>query len=191
MKSKSWFKHCPICWIIMGLFMLTVGIITVAGHLLHLRINTTPSMPEGLWQVLPVNVNKLNRGDIVLICPPKTQLFEMAYQRGYISRGNCPSGYEPLLKRIIALPGDSVQVSESGLSVNGQSIPNSRPIKRDVYGKPLPQLAYGTYSIYQGSMWVLANTNPASFDGRYWGTLTMAYVVGVAKPVLVYRTNTH
>lgn len=164
-----------------------LGIITLVGHIFHLRINTTPSMPEGIWQISPVE--QLHHGDIVLICPIKNKLFETAYQRGYIARGDCSSGYEPLLKHVIALPGDNVQVSENGISVNGQLIPNSRPIKRDVYGKPLPQIAYGIYPVFNRNVWVLANTNPASFDGRYWGALPMTYIIGTAKPVLVDCIN--
>lgn len=175
----------------MGLFILTIGAITVAGYLFQLRVNTTPSMPEGIWQVLPVNVNKLRQGDVVLICPPKTQLFKMAYQRGYIGRGNCPSRLEPLLKRIIALPGDSVQISANGLSVNGQLIPNSHAIKCDAYGKPLPVLLQKTYHVLDNQIWVLANTNPASFDSRYWGSLSIFTIVGVAKPVAVENSNNY
>ena len=43
----------------------------------------------------------------------------------------------PLLKRVVALAGDVVSVSSSGVSINGQLLPNSAPLFDDEAGRPL------------------------------------------------------
>ena len=40
-----------------------------AAQMSGLRVNTTASMPVGLWRVAPV-VAELRRGDVVTACPP-------------------------------------------------------------------------------------------------------------------------
>ena len=47
-------------------------------------------------------------------------------------------GYEarelPLLKRVVAFAGDEVSVSSSGVSINGQLLPDSAPLFHDEAG---------------------------------------------------------
>jgi conjugative transfer signal peptidase TraF len=169
----------------------TLGLLVLAWagyRLWGLRMNTTSSMPIGLWQLKAITKQSLHRGDAVFICPPKTPLFKMAYQRGYMGRGHCPSGFEPLLKRVAALPGDSVTLSAQGVTVNGVLISHSQAISCDVYGRALPALPHGRYHVGYGMVWVIANTNPASFDARYWGALPIANIEGTARPVWVHAT---
>lgn len=172
--------------------LLSLGLLVLAWigyRLFGFRINTTPSMPIGLWQLNAMDKKPLHRGDAVFICPPRTPLFKMAYQRGYIGRGHCPSGFEPLLKHIAALPGDNVTLSAQGVAVNGALISHSQTISCDVYGRALPILPYGQYRVNHGMVWVIANTNPASFDARYWGALPIANIEGTARPMWVHPTT--
>ena len=43
----------------------------------------------------------------------------------------CPDGFSPLIKPVIAWPGDTVEISASGIVVNGQPLPNTATISRD------------------------------------------------------------
>ena len=76
----------------------------VGANVAGLRINSTPSMPRGLWQVV-ANDTPLRRGEIVTVCPPDTKLIRLGASRGYIPAGRCPGGYEPLVKPIAATVG--------------------------------------------------------------------------------------
>jgi conjugative transfer signal peptidase TraF len=97
------------------------------GH--RLIVNRTHSLPVGLyyWSDVPIK-----KGSIVLFKPDhSTPLEQLGIERGYEAREL------PLLKRVVALPGDSVSVSSSGVSINGQLLPNSAPLLRDEAGRPL------------------------------------------------------
>jgi len=138
------------------------------GWLAGLRLNLTGSLPVGLYlasRAVPV------RGAIVLAClPPPVAAF--ARDRGYVPRGGgCPGDVLPLGKPVLAVAGDTVTVTSSGLLVNGIPIPNSRPLATDRKGRALPRLAIGRYVVRPGSLWIVSSYSPFSFDSRYFGTV--------------------
>src|ERR1700759_1123487 len=97
------------------------------GH--RLVVNRTHSLPVGLyyWSDVPIK-----KGPIVLFKPDQSApLQQLGIKRGYEAREL------PLLKRVVALVGDVVSVSSSGVSINGQLLPNSAPLFRDEAGRPL------------------------------------------------------
>ena len=53
----------------------------------------------------------------------------------------CPDGFSPLIKPVVAWPGDLVSVSANGIRVNGRPLPNSAPIERDSKGQQLRPFA--------------------------------------------------
>jgi conjugative transfer signal peptidase TraF len=151
-----------------------------------LRFNTTPSMPIGLWKIVPGGVAP-KRGDIVTVCLPDNVTARLAMRRSYIARGACPDGAEPLVKPIAAAAGDVVTVSATGISVNATPISNSAPLARDEAGRALHSMPEGSYRLAPGELWLLSGHDNRSFDSRYFGAVPVANVLGVARPVWVLR----
>jgi conjugative transfer signal peptidase TraF len=151
-----------------------------------LRLNDTPSVPTGLWRVLPFD-GPLKRGQIVSICPPPTPVFAEAHTRGYLAKGRCPSGLEPMLKPVAAIGGDVVQKTPNGVTVNGVLAPNSLALAADSQGRPLPALASDPRVIQQDEVFLLSGMNQRSFDSRYFGPLPVSAVEGIAVPVWTGR----
>jgi conjugative transfer signal peptidase TraF len=123
------------------------------------------------------------RGTIVLAClPPEVAAF--ARERGYVpSGGACAGGVVPIGKAVVAIAGDTVMVTASGLLVNGASIPNSRALATDRKGRPLPQLPAGRHIVGPGTVWVLSSYSPFSFDSRYFGAIKASDVRGRLQPL--------
>ena len=97
------------------------------GH--RLVANRTHSLPVELYYWINVPIKK---GSIVLFKPDQsTPLQQLGINRGYEARKL------PLLKRVVALAGDVVSVSSSGVSINGQHLPNSAPLLDDEDGRSL------------------------------------------------------
>lgn len=147
-------------------------------------INTTPSLPRGLWQTTPIH-GPVQRGEIVLLCPLKTEAFILAYRRGYLGGGDCPSGFERMQKPIVALPGDKVQVSVQGISVNGQWLKNSVSLATDMRNRPLPVVPPGAYTVAPNTVWVVSTFNRLSYDSRYFGPVPLSDIKGSARPIFV------
>jgi conjugative transfer signal peptidase TraF len=169
----------------LGLIWGTWTLIAATGLMAYaagFRVNTTPSMPLGVWRIEP-HTAALHPGDVVTFCPPDTAVFRAATERGYVPRGGCASGVEPLLKPVVAVEGDVVTVTPDGVAVNGSPIPGSAPLVRDTAGRPLRPLPPGDYRLASGELWLLSTYTPRSWDSRYFGAVPAASIVGVARPV--------
>lgn len=51
----------------------------------------------------------------------------MGLERNYINPGLCDDGYAYLMKKVVAVKGDVVSVTDEGVFVNGQFVPYSKP----------------------------------------------------------------
>jgi conjugative transfer signal peptidase TraF len=164
-----------------------VALLWAAAWLCGIRVNTSESMPTGIWLATgaPPSNGMLTRGVIVTLCPTDAPAFRLAKQRGYIGRGWCPHTYQPLFKPVVAIAGDEVSVSPVGIEVNGVHIANSAPLRADNARRPLPTLPYGRYTVPQGSVWVVSSYNSRSFDSRYFGSVKISNVRGIVVPLWV------
>ena len=99
----------------------------------------------------------------------------------------CPDGFSPLIKPVVAWPGDFVSVSADGISVNGHLLKNSAPIERDSKGQQLRPFAAGEYTVGPKELWVVSSFSPRSFDSRYFGPIPLKSVHSWLRPLLVER----
>ena len=83
---------------------------------------------------------------------------------------------QDLIKRIIGLPGDSVQVNGSNVYVNGQ--PLAEPY---IAAAPMYQ---GQWQVPEGFLFVLGDNRNDSSDSHSWGLLPRENVIG--KALLIY-----
>jgi conjugative transfer signal peptidase TraF len=147
---------------------------------LHYAVNVSPSLPLGVYRVVPPG--RLALGDIVLVCLAGDAA-ALARARGYLARGRCVAGVEPLGKRIGAMVGDAIAVTPQGVMVNGIPIPFTTPLRADSRGRPLPQLAGYRRTLGQGELWLIATAHRPSFDSRYFGPVSIGDVIAVGCPV--------
>lgn len=166
-----------IVWGLAALIWLVVEIVFAAGW----RINHTASLPMGLWRVRAVDA-PIRAGQIVEFCPPDTALFRTARERGYLGHGDCPGGYERLMKPVVAVGGDKVEVTASGIAVNGRLLANSTGLAKDGAGRDLPHVLPATVTVAEGELWLVSSHHPASFDSRYFGPIPAARVLHIAEP---------
>jgi conjugative transfer signal peptidase TraF len=143
---------------------VSVGTFQLFG-LLGLRINTSPSLPMGLYITADSDAN------LVEFCPVEP-FATLAIVRGYRDSGICPDGAAPLLKPVVAKPGDVVELSARGISVNGALLSNTAPLSKDTKGRPLEPWRFGRYLVAFGTVWVASSYHPRSFDSRYFGPIS-------------------
>lgn len=156
--------------------------VLVLGAIVGLRLNiASNSLPPGLYRIAP-----RGKGSDLLICP--TGIAEsISISRGYRPKGaGCGDGYAPLLKPISARYGDTVTVSNAGVSINGRQLLNSRQYARDALGRPLPQVPAGTYPVLPGTVWAISSYNRFSFDSRYFGSIPLDEKVRYANPFWLF-----
>src|SRR5882672_439753 len=89
------------------------------------RINLSASVPRGVYRLSAATPS---RGNFVAVCPPASRVFQQARSRGYLLRGPCPGDYEPLIKVLAAVGGDSIRVDRDGIRIGGVLWPSSVPL---------------------------------------------------------------
>lgn len=170
-----------------GVFNLLVAaassalLIVLAGSFGGFRINLTPSEPIGLWRILPLDRNPAV-GDIVFVCLPRSALVDEARDRGYLRRGLCASRYAPLIKTVMAVTGQQVEIIRT-VRIDGAEIPHSALARVDGMGRPLIAARDGRIPL--GHVFLLSPF-PGSWDSRYFGTVPTSSIVGLAQEVLTF-----
>ena len=149
---------------------------------LRVRVNWTDSLPRGLYLVNAVPRAGVVRGEIVVACPPRPYA-EIGRDHGYLIAGGCPGGVAPVLKLVAARAGDVVQLSSSGIEVNGSRLPGTVLLAADNRGDPPVHVAFGRYRVPAGEIW-LFTPKPNGYDSRYFGPVPMKNVLNVARPLL-------
>jgi conjugative transfer signal peptidase TraF len=137
--------------------------------------NASESVPIGLYRVQ--QANRLFVTELVAVQPPDP-LATFLDLNGYL-----PAGL-PMLKRVLALPGQTV--CRSGLTVSVDAIEMGEAQDRDGRGRPLPKWQ-GCRVVGEGELFVMNWQSANSLDGRYFGFLPASSVVGRALPVWTWE----
>jgi len=150
-------------------------------YLLGLRYNFTPSFARGFY-LIQDKTPPYEPGELVIFCPPDNTAFQLASEREYIARGLCGTGkFRPLIKRVVAVEGDKVVISEEDVHVNGARVTNSTIMTHDSKGRPITSFEGGIVPV--GSLFLMSDENPNSYDGRYFGFITQEQIIGTIKPL--------
>jgi signal peptidase I len=144
-------------------------------------------------------------------------------QWGDPSRGDIVVFYSPkdgirLVKRVIGLPGDTVQLRNEVLYLNGvaqsYSLRDSKAFARDIFEDRNPVVAvehlgtcdhlvlalpgrpalrsFGPYVVAPGRYFMMGDSRDNSTDSRFFGTVARDQIVGRASTVLVsFDTSRH
>ncbi len=80
---------------------------------------------------------------------------------------------DALIKRIIGLPGEKVQVKGGIVYIN------NRPLKEDFIAAK-PNYTWGPQVVPPNSYFVLGDNRNQSYDGHYWGFVPRGNIVGQA-----------
>ena len=173
---------------------LVAVIAFVAWTAPHIMYNFTPSMPVGFYWIWrphgPVKV-----GDVVMACVPlDTPAAREGLRRHYLPMHRfgtlrCPGNVYPVVKPVVAVPGDTVTLSMAGVSVNHHLLRNTAIIANDPQDRPVWHMPLKSYLVPAHTYWLISGLNRLSFDSRYWGPVTRADIVRRAVPILTFSWN--
>ena len=124
------------------------------------NVSMQPTLHEGNLLVVNKLAYKLGepkRGDIIIF-----------HYQGTLT--------EDYIKRVIGLPGDTIDIGGGVVRVNGQAI-------TEPYIAELPGYT-GTWKVPEGELFVLGDNRNRSSDSHDWGFVKQEWVVG--KAILVY-----
>jgi conjugative transfer signal peptidase TraF len=133
--------------------------------------NATASTPTGLYVLRPVG--RLRTLELVAVQPPEPIANYLA-DGGFLPKG------VPLLKHVMALPGQTVCRAGDTITVDGIEVGEAQD--RDHLGRLLPRWS-GCRTLAPGNVFLMNPTVPNSLDGRYFGPLPATSIVARAVPL--------
>jgi signal peptidase I len=99
-------------------------------------------------------------------------------------------GDSDLVKRVIALPGQTIYSSGNSIYVDGRLLAEPYLPAYDPLGRPVPNATrQHPYRVPAGEFYMLGDNRADSCDSRYWGPINGSSIVG--KAVLTYWHNNH
>ena len=145
--------------------------ILVGDHLIMSRLGYDAGVPFTNWHV-PLWRNPL-RQQIIIFKPP----------------------YDPsqtdLIKRVIGLPGDLIELRHGSVYVNGSELQENYalgPTEPAPFGEAphgFPHVTF-PYRVPLNSYFVMGDNRTNSYDSRFWGPVPRYYILGT--PVAIYMS---
>ena len=128
-----------------------------------------PTLQKGdriLVQKAFFNWHDLHRGDIVVFARPP--------------RDHCGGAADSdLVKRIIALPGQTIYSAGNTVYVNGRPLAEPYLPRIDPLGPPIPDASrLHPFRVPAGDFYVLGDNRQISCDSRFWGPIKGSSIVG-------------
>ena len=158
-----------------------LGIAALAWPSVHTPVarivyNPSDSVPRGWYRI--GSADSLHVGSIVLARLP-ADAAALAAQRGYLPE------HIPLLKRIGAMAPQQVCIEKHIVRIDGKV----EAVVHTVDGRGRPLFAWQQCRrLHDGELFLLSATNPASFDSRYFGPVSVSTVIGSAQPLWTWGT---
>ncbi|MGH3121882.1 MAG: signal peptidase I [Streptosporangiaceae bacterium] len=123
------------------------------------------------------NRHDLHEGDIVVFTRPP--------------RDQCPGpADDDLVKRIIALPGQTIYSAGGTIYVDGRRLAEPYLPRIDPLGPPIPDATReDPFHVPRGEFYVMGDNRQASCDSRYWGPIQGSSIIGRA--VLLWWRDGH
>jgi conjugative transfer signal peptidase TraF len=150
--------------------------------------NYTHSAPFGLYREISDPANAPHDPAPYIFFCPDVRWPAMKGQPNYRNpMRTCPDGFAPLIKPVVAWPGDTVETSAAGVSVNGRPLPHTATMDRDSSGRQIHPFPAGKYLVQGNQLWVVSSFSPRSFDSRYFGPIPLKSVRSWIRPLFVER----
>jgi conjugative transfer signal peptidase TraF len=133
--------------------------------------NASSSVPIGLYAIRPAGTLRVT--ELVVVRPPSA-LASFLDARRYLPKG------VPMLKRILALSGQTICRSDRTITVDGIAV--GEALDHDRSGRALP-IWRGCRVVAGDEVFLMNWQSKDSFDGRYFGPLPANTIAGRADPL--------
>jgi signal peptidase I len=162
-------------WVALAFFLIT-------GTMVQARVIPSGSMENTLLVGDHLLMSRLGYDATVPFTRLHMRLWREPHrQQVIIFRAPLPGSDEDFIKRLIAVPGDTVEIRAGVVFVNGRAL--SEPYRN---GPPDAFDNYGRVTVPAHNFFVLGDNRDDSYDSRYWGFVPEANILGT--PVVIYMS---
>ena len=138
----------------------------IGDHILVSKFNYGIKLPLIRSTLIPFGTPE--RGDIVVFIYPEDRS-------------------KDFIKRLIALPGDTVEIRDKKILINGLPYQDGHGVYTDrmiIPGSVQPRDNFGPVKVPDNSFFVMGDNRDESYDSRFWGMVNQRDVLG--KALIIY-----
>ena len=138
----------------------------IGDHILVTKFNYGVRLPLIRSTLIPAGTPE--RGDIVVFIYPEDRS-------------------KDFIKRLIGLPGDTIEIRDKQILLNGLPWSDANGVYVDnlmIPGNVQPRDNFGPVTVPQDSIFVMGDNRDESYDSRFWGFVPMKEVLG--KALIIY-----
>lgn len=133
-------------WVPSGSMLPTIQI---GDHLFVNKLAYGARIPFTSYEV--AHWSGVGRGDIVVFISPQDRKTD-------------------LIKRVIAIGGDTVEIRNKRLFINGEAVPDSHATFTDSSSRSIvPRDNFGPVTVPAGKFFAMGDNRDHSYDSRFWG----------------------
>ncbi len=143
----------------------------IGDHILVSKFNYGVKLPFLRSTLIPLGTPK--RGDILVFIYPEDRS-------------------KDFIKRLIGLPGDTIEIRNKKIFLNGLPLNDTRGVYVDnliIPGSVQPRDNFGPVTVPEDSIFVMGDNRDESYDSRFWGFVKMKDVLG--KALIIYWSWNH
>ncbi|MEW6335528.1 MAG: signal peptidase I [Thermodesulfobacteriota bacterium] len=135
----------------------------IGDHILVSKFNYGVKLPFFRSTLIPIGTPK--RGDIVVFIYPEDRS-------------------KDFIKRLIGLPGDTIEIRNKKVFLNGAPLNDTYGVHVDALilpGSVQSRDNFGPVKVPEESIFVIGDNRDESYDSRFWGFVSMKDVLGKAQ----------
>jgi signal peptidase I len=143
----------------------------IGDHILVSKFNYGVKLPFLRSTLIPIGTPK--RGDILVFIYPEDRS-------------------KDFIKRLIGLPGDTIEIRNKKILMNGLPLNDTHGVYSDnliIPGSIQPRDNFGPVTVPEDSIFVMGDNRDESYDSRFWGFVKMKDVLG--KALIIYWSWNH
>ena len=143
----------------------------IGDHILVSKFNYGVNLPFLRSTLIPIGTPK--RGDILVFIYPEDRS-------------------KDFIKRLIGLPGDTIEIRNKKILLNGLPSNDTHGVYMDnliIPGSVQPRDNFGPVTVPEDSIFVMGDNRDESYDSRFWGFVKMKDVLG--KALIIYWSWNH
>ncbi|GAA6132383.1 signal peptidase I [Halopseudomonas sabulinigri] len=191
---RRWYSRV---WVVIGFYLgLMLGVMLVRAFLYEPYAVPSASMHPTLVEGDVVIVQKWGFAQAALFghaLPGAEAVAPERLQCGEVYVFYPADRDELYVKRLMALPGDVIAITEQGVVINGEKLPSQRLSDTDIslyaetaegesyriqYLKDAPPREARTFRVPEGRYFFLGDNRDNSDDSRHWGSVPAERIVG-------------
>ena len=169
-KYNRWYFYVLI-WLLSGFIYQPISASAIKSNIIQAY-----KIPSGAM------APTIELGDFILV--KKKAFFNPYVNRGDIIIFPCPKDPSvDFIKRVVGLGGETIEIRDKQVFINGQLIAESYAIHTDartIPGTAMPRDNFGPVEIPHGFFFVMGDNRDNSNDSRFWGFVGQKSVSGRA-----------